>query len=271
MKNKLFLPVIAVMILLLTACSSSKSVEKKTNINKEKTESVFYDSLNSKAKKDLKFKFSESQDETKDNTADPVYVVSMKVTNNTKKNIKFDKSKFLIFVSEQTKFQSAKSGILTLKPGKSAEVHQLFENVAEQALVGGGSQFIYLNKDNKLADANFTIKDESQTATDNTEQSSSNQTVSTNSNDSKNGSPTYKDDDGNHVATGDYYDDNNPTAGWDESNLDPQHDGKRLDRILAWTEHYKQIGLDQGMSDEDAQSYGQNIAYEKENAYEENN
>jgi outer membrane murein-binding lipoprotein Lpp len=158
MKKGLILTVVAAAALLVTGCSNTAS--KSTRQNETKTtrttsESSFYDSLSAKDKKNLKFKFREAQDETADNKADPVYVVSMKVTNKTDKTVKFDQSKFLIFVNEETKFTSAKTGTLTLKPGQSKTVNQLFENVAEQALVGGGSQFLYLNKDNKLANANF--------------------------------------------------------------------------------------------------------------------
>ncbi|AKP67225.1 hypothetical protein [Companilactobacillus ginsenosidimutans] len=267
MRKKVTAIFIALFLLVVAGCSAKNTTEKKSSNDKTKVESMYYDSLSSKDKKSMKFKFTEAQDETQDNTADPVFVVSMKVTNNTKKNIKFDRSKFLVFVSEQTKFKSAKTGVFTVKTGKSTTIHQLFENVAEQALVGGGSQFIYLNNDNKLADANFTIKDKTASKSDDSESSAQSDTSAS----QPDGRPSYKDADGNHTATGSYYDDNNPTAGWDESNLDPAHDGKRLDRIIAWTEHYKQVGLDQGMSDEDAQSYAMDIAQQKENAYEQNN
>jgi len=265
---------VTLILLVLSACSTNNKVENEKTISKPKIESVFYDNLSDKNKKSIKFEFKEAQDETQDNTADPVYVVSMRVTNKTKKNVKFDKSKFLIFVTEQVKFKSSANGTLVVKPGKSATLHQLFENVAEQALVGGGSEFIYLNKDNKLADADFTNKVKTKQTDNSNQTSSNNQSMttdnsSTNNTAAENGNSTEDGSDGNHVATGDAYDDDNPTSGWDESNLDPSHDGKRLDRILAWTEHYKQVGLEQGMSDEDAQSYGMNIAQEKENEYEE--
>ncbi|WP_300558303.1 hypothetical protein [Companilactobacillus sp.] len=178
MKKGLILTVVAAAALLVTGCSNTAS--KSTRQNDTKTtrttsESSFYDSLSAKDKKNLQFKFREAQDETADNKADPVYVVSMKVTNKTDKTVKFDQSKFLIFVNEETKFTSAKTGTLTLKPGQSKTVNQLFENVAEQALVGGGSQFLYLNKDNKLANADFTINGNS----DNSSDSQSNNSATT--------------------------------------------------------------------------------------------
>lgn len=258
----------------LVSCGNNSVAKNSSNVSTPKVEKIFYENLNSKDKKKMVFKFKENQDETRDNTADTVYIVSMKVKNQTKKSVKFDKSKFLIFVNEQVKFKSSKKGILNIKPGKSVTIHQLFENIPEQALVGGGSQFIYLNKNNKLSDANFAIKNKNDVVkNDNNQDNTSNSNTSsyTNSNDTNNGetSNTSSDDTAdNQVATGDDYDDSNPTKGWDESNLDPNHDGKRLDRIIAWSEHYKQVGLDQGMSDEDAQSYGTNIAQEKENEYE---
>lgn len=264
MKKKWLLPIMGLLLLVLTACSSNKTAT--TTTTKPKVESAFYNDLKTQDKKKVQFKFSESQDETQDNL---VYVVSMKVTNKTNKIVKFDQSKFLIFVDEQTKFKSAKKGTLTLRPGTSKTLNQLFENVSSQGLSGNGSEFIYLNKSNKLAGADFAkVKKTQQTSSNqnsttdtntndnNTSTGNANTTSANNSNSNTNSS------DGNQVAT-----DNNS----DESNPDDAHDGHRSDRILVWTSQYMQDGLDQGMSEEDAQNYGYNIALQKEDEYEANN
>lgn len=161
MKKGIFIPFLAFFLLVIAGCSSNQAGKTVHggSISKQsvtKVKKVFYDELSKKDKRNMKFKFTEAEDETADNFADPVYVLSMKVTNKTKKVVKFDKSKFIVYTSPQTKFQSVKSGTLVVKPGQTKKIHQLFEGVAEQSLVGSGSEFIYLNKDNRLAAANFT-------------------------------------------------------------------------------------------------------------------
>lgn len=161
MKKGIFIPILAFFLLVIAGCSSNQAGKTVHggSISKQsvtKVKKVFYDELSKKDKRNMKFKFTEAEDETADNFADPVYVLSMKVTNKTKKVVKFDKSKFIVYTSPQTKFQSVKSGTLVVKPGQTKKIHQLFEGVAEQSLVGSGSEFIYLNKDNRLAAANFT-------------------------------------------------------------------------------------------------------------------
>lgn len=154
--KKFFLPLVSILLIgvVLTGCSTTSNQSAKINTKKTevaKTATSYYQSLNKADKKKIIFKFSQDQDETSDNSADPVYAISLKITNNTKKIVKFDQSKFIVFVSETTKFPSTKSGIITLKPGKSVSINQLIEKVSEQALVGNDSYFIYMNMDNKLA------------------------------------------------------------------------------------------------------------------------
>jgi len=157
MKKGLAVITSILLILLITGCSK-KPLSSKSTITSSQQQIVtkYYQNLSNADKKKLKFKFREDQDETKDNYADMVYDISVKITNNTDKIVKFDKSKFLVFSTEQTKFPATKTGILTLKPGQTKEVNQLIDGVGEQSLIGGGSYFIYLNKNNKLAEANFT-------------------------------------------------------------------------------------------------------------------
>lgn len=197
-------------LLLITGCGKSKinSTSAMDNTVKKAVVTKYYQNLSSTDKKLVKFKFSEDQDETEDNYADPVYVISVKITNKSNKIIKFDKSKFLIYVSEQTKFPSNKQGILALKPGQTKSINQLIENVAEQALVGGGSYFIYLNTSNKLAAADFTIKSPARSESnqgntmnsDSTKETSSDSSMSQSSQQS-NTSSTDKNSDSNDVIT----------------------------------------------------------------------
>lgn len=117
------------------------------------TQTTYFDQLSKSDKKKVHFKFTISQDETKDNTADMVYTVSMKVKNETNTTIKFHESKF-VYILDEDKILSSTKGTLAVKSGKSATIDQLFENVPEQGTVGDG--FIeYLNSNNKLAYADF--------------------------------------------------------------------------------------------------------------------
>lgn len=117
------------------------------------TQASDYDQLSKSEKKKVHFKFTLSQDDTKDNTADSVYVVSMKVINKTNRTIKFRKNKF-VYLLPTGKVLSSKKGTLSIKAGNQDALDQLFEDVDEQATVGSGI-IVYLNRSNKLAYANF--------------------------------------------------------------------------------------------------------------------
>lgn len=143
MKKSLTLSVI-LLALLLVGCANNSNSQK---------ESIYYQDLSSDNKTSVKFTFKINQDDTEDNTADPVYVVSANIKNSTNKNIKFDRSKF-ICVLPSNKLLSNKSGILTVKSGKSKNISQLFEKMPEQGTLGSG-YIEYLNSDNKLAYTNF--------------------------------------------------------------------------------------------------------------------
>lgn len=122
--------------------------QKQKNIK-----SSYYEYLSNFDKKKIKFIFKIKQDETKDNTIDPVFLVSMIVKNNSNKKIKFDENKFIYFTGDKKIF-SKKRGILTVNPGKQKFIDNLFSNVAEQSTLGGGA-IVYLNKQNILAYDNF--------------------------------------------------------------------------------------------------------------------
>lgn len=130
-----------------TSTSSSKTPSTKT---------AYYDKLSSADRKKIHFKFTISQNETKDNVADPAYMVSMKVTNKSNKRIKFHKDKFVYLYSSSTddKVLSSATGTLTVKPSKTKSIDQLFDDVSEQSTLGG-SVIVYLNSKNKLAYTDF--------------------------------------------------------------------------------------------------------------------
>lgn len=227
--KKILTTITSILILpLVIGCSKNstgqKSISKNLNANKVTTN--YYQDLSKADKKKLTFKFKEAQDETKDNYADAVYVLSVKITNKTNKNVKFDKSKFIIFLSEQVKVTSDKSGILTVKPGQTKSINQLFENVPEQTLVDANGYFIYLNQDNKLASANFgDNSNKTDQDTESTNDSNSNASSSTTDNNQQQN---------NNQQTDNSNQNNIPTSdealaklkacsapGWDTSDLTP--------------------------------------------------
>lgn len=140
-------------VLVLGGCSTGTKKNSSANSSTEKATSTYYQNLSKADKKNVQFKFTLSQDETKDNSADPVYMVSMKVTNKTNKTIKFHKDKF-IYTLPEDKILSSGNGILSIQPGKSKTIDQMFDNVPEQGTLGDGV-IEYLNSTNKLAYAKF--------------------------------------------------------------------------------------------------------------------
>lgn len=155
MKNKglVLTSVVVLSVLVLGGCSTSNNKNSNAKSSAEKVTATYYQNLSKADKKNVQFKFTLSQDETKDNSADPVYMVSMTVTNKTNKTLKFHKDKF-IYTLPEDKILSSGNGILSIQPGKSKTIDQMFDNVPEQGTLGDGV-IEYLNNTNKLAYAKF--------------------------------------------------------------------------------------------------------------------
>lgn len=157
MKKSLILSA-TMLTLLLSGCTTNSSNQKESSSSsKTSTRTVktsYFQNLSNSAKRNVKFTFKLNQDDTEDNTADPVYVVSATIKNNTNKNIKFDQSKF-ICVLPSNKIISDKTGTLTIKAGETKSINQLFQKMPEQGTLGDG-YIEYLNSDNKLAYTKFT-------------------------------------------------------------------------------------------------------------------
>jgi len=151
--------IVALMCIGLLAGCAQKSKQpetarKQTTSNKvTSVKSVYYQNLSKADKEKIRFDFTIDADDTQDNVADPVYVVSMKITNHTHKTIKFEQTKF-IYLYDVDKVQSTHNGTLSVKTNQTKKINQLFEKVPEQATIGSGI-IEYLNKDNKLAYADF--------------------------------------------------------------------------------------------------------------------
>ncbi|PRO87189.1 hypothetical protein C6Y13_12080 [Lactiplantibacillus pentosus] len=155
MKKSLILSA-TMLTLLLSGCTTNSSSQKESS-SKTSTRTVktsYFQNLSNSAKRNVKFTFKLNQDDTEDNTADPVYVVSATIKNSTNKDIKFDQSKF-ICVLPSNKIISDKTGTLTIKAGETKSINQLFQKMPEQGTLGDG-YIEYLNSDNKLAYTKFT-------------------------------------------------------------------------------------------------------------------
>ncbi|AKP67751.1 hypothetical protein [Companilactobacillus ginsenosidimutans] len=185
--KKLILILLSVSLLFITVgCANNNTNQSKQGNNTTSHESAYYEDLNKSDKKQILFKFKEYQDETKDNIADPVFIVSTKITNKSNKTIIFDQSKFIIYVTSQMKITSNKSGTLKIKPNETKTINQMFVDVPEQSLVGDG-YIMYLNSTNKLdnvsslkAPAIHGGENPSETTSDNSE--NTNQNVSSTDN-----------------------------------------------------------------------------------------
>lgn len=158
MKKSLILSA-TMLTLLLGGCTNNSSSNQKESSSSPKSstrtvKTSYFQNLSNSAKRNVKFTFKLNQDDTEDNTADPVYVVSATIKNSTNKNIKFDQSKF-ICVLPSNKIISDKTGTLTIKAGETKSINQLFQKMPEQGTLGEG-YIEYLNSDNKLAYTKFT-------------------------------------------------------------------------------------------------------------------
>lgn len=157
-KGKKWWIIVVVVVLIVGIIGSvmyfhGKSTTEHQATKQEGLSTVSYNELSHTDRNKIDFKFTLATDDTQDNTADPVYVISMKVKNGSNKQVKFDKSKF-VFLFSVGKDKSSKTGTLTVKPGESANISQLFEEVGEQETVDNGV-FVYLNKTYKLAYGDF--------------------------------------------------------------------------------------------------------------------
>jgi hypothetical protein len=125
-------------------------VRTEKTSSKDKIESKYYNDLNSSEKSKVTFDFDPQMDESGDLPVSE-YIISMKVTNNTDKKIQFDLSKFIVKIESYTQFSSSQSGTLTVSPGQTKNVNQLFENIGGQSLLDPLGEYLYLNRDNVLA------------------------------------------------------------------------------------------------------------------------
>lgn len=147
----------------------------------------------------MKFSFKADKDETNVGPGTSEYVLSMKVANKTKKNVKFDQSKFILISSGQHDQNSSTTGTLTVKPGQTKNINQLFENVGGQGLIGPDNEIIYLNKDNKVG----TIQIDKATSSDDQTSNSTTDENAINNNEDDGTNASSSTDSGRVITSGD--------------------------------------------------------------------
>ena len=134
-------------------------------------QSTAYQELAVKDKQKIKFVFTLNQDESEDQTPDPVYMIDAKITNKTDKTVSFNLDKFKYVIGDQTT-SSEKAEKITIEPGESKKVNNLFTHINEQETVGGGV-IEYMDSKNVLAQANFSNPTSSVTVSGGTNQAQS--------------------------------------------------------------------------------------------------
>lgn len=138
--------------LLLAGCSSNNSSSSNSNGNSSisKSESsTAYQKLSSNDKKNVEFKVTKDGSDGDDEDSD--FDLSMKITNKTKKTIKFDKSKFNLLINGEKKASSDEKGTLVIKPGEHSTIKEIFEDVSGSILKSSGLTIQYLNGNNVVA------------------------------------------------------------------------------------------------------------------------
>lgn len=165
MKKSFILIMGLFLLAMITGCSNTPS-----NMTQPQKIGTPYQKLNKTNQSKLHFIFQTQQ--LKQSTNNNLkYNISIEISNYTKKTVRFDKSKFGIYTAQKNTVKSKKHGSLVLKPNQTKTINKLMINISEKDLVGG-SYFIYLNKDHKLADIIFAkaLNSNNQTVTSNTSQ-----------------------------------------------------------------------------------------------------
>lgn len=124
-------------LIFLTLGCSRKDNSTIPNNPQPVTES--YQNLNPADKKKVSFKFNNQTDSTDPN--DPTHSISATITNKTDKIVKISKEKLALWSANGYRLPSTKD--ITLQPGQTKKIHDLFKNVAEDTLITTKSAIHY--------------------------------------------------------------------------------------------------------------------------------
>ncbi|MFD1471662.1 hypothetical protein [Companilactobacillus mishanensis] len=160
--------------LALTGCSNNSSSEsndknssnEKTIIKKDAV-TKYYQNLSKADKKKVNFKFSLKKTER-------WHSVSVKISNNSDKTVKFKLNQFFISELNGNKVATLKEGTITVKPNKSLTYDKLFGELSSQIINKKDVYFIYVDLNNKLAKLNFSIPDDNPNNSNSSNSNSSN-------------------------------------------------------------------------------------------------
>lgn len=154
-RSVLLLFCLVVAVFVLTGCQliHKNETQKSTDtskISKQTVSEVYYTDLSKADRAKFNFAFKATEDSTGAPNPGEEDTIRMAVTNHTNKIVQFDRSKFMIFADAEHKKVSKLTGLLTVKPGETKKITEIFDHVNGQFLVGAGI-FLYLNQHYPLA------------------------------------------------------------------------------------------------------------------------
>ncbi|WP_300560876.1 hypothetical protein [Companilactobacillus sp.] len=140
--------------LVLSGCSNTNHCTKNTNtVKTTATKNAvvqYYQNLEKAEKKQVKFVFDASK-------VSQGYDISVKIKNESKKQVKFKLSEFKIYNVHEKDIKSARDDVLVIKPHETCTIKKLFVDLKKSTLNNSTNYFIYYNEKNKLARFAFDI------------------------------------------------------------------------------------------------------------------
>ncbi len=147
-------------VVLLAGCSnkssSSSSSPSPSNVSTTKSSVMYYQKLTKAEKKEVKFEFKATK-------VSNGYDISVKIKNESSKQVKFDMGEISIFSPESSEIDAQRDEKIVVKPHEAVTVKKLFTDIPADILNDSSNYFIYLNQKNKLG--RFTFQIASGTAT----------------------------------------------------------------------------------------------------------
>lgn len=165
----LFISLLASMIVLAGCQLGNRSATPKarsktaSKVVKPTVPTVNYISLPTAERAKVIFAFKGIQDTGSTDTSGETGTVSMTVTNHTRKSIRFDRSKFKISAPANANVASKLTGFFNVKPGKTRQIHNIFNHVNTQYFISAGT-FLYLDQHYPLAYTYNTFSDDGVTS-----------------------------------------------------------------------------------------------------------
>lgn len=140
---------------ILTGCqlihqTGTQNSTATSKTSKQNSSEVYYTDLSKADRAKFNFAFKATEDSAGAPNPSEEDTIRMAVTNHTNRIVQFDRSKFMIFQDAEHKKVSKLTGLLTVKPGETRKITEIFDHVNDQFLVSSGI-FLYLNQHYPLA------------------------------------------------------------------------------------------------------------------------